>query len=133
MALKFLSDEWCAAAQEAINANDAVYQGFKDAETFDHPMYIGLLDKDVTTYFTFKGGKVTEWSNAPREGAVDFGLRARAQTYREAAEGRSLAQQQLMGGHLKLVEGNVQLAIQNVGAFNAFLRTFGQIDTDWDV
>ena len=30
-------------------------------------------------------------------------------------------------------QNNGQLAIQNVNAFNAFLRTLGQVDTDWDV
>ncbi|TCK26288.1 SCP2 sterol-binding domain-containing protein [Pseudonocardia endophytica] len=133
MALTFLSDEWCAAAMEAINANDAVHQGFKAPETFDHPMYLGLLEKDVTTYFTFKGAKLTEWSTSPLHDAVDFGLRAKVEHYREAAEGKAEAGTLLMGGQLKLVEGDVQLAIQNAAAFNAFLRTFGEIDTDWDV
>ncbi len=133
MALKFLSDEWCAAAMEAINANEAVYRGFKDPGSFDHPMYLGLLEKEVTTYFTFKGGKLTEWTNTPVHDSVDFGLRGTVEHYREAAEGKAEAGKLLMGGQLKLVEGNVQLAIQNAGAFNAFLRTFGQIDTDWGV
>ncbi|MYW71076.1 hypothetical protein [Pseudonocardia sp. SID8383] len=133
MALKFLSDEWCAAAMEAINSNQAVYDGFQDPESFDHPMFLGLQDKDVTTYFTFKGGKLTEWSNTPSTGPVDFGLVSKVKYYREAAEGMSEAGKLLMGGQLKLVEGNVQLAIRNAEAFNHFLRTFGQIDTDWEV
>lgn len=49
-------------------------------------------------------------------GSVDFGLRAEVEHYREAADGKAEAGTLLMGGQLKPVEGNVQLAIQNAGA-----------------
>jgi hypothetical protein len=136
MAKKFLSDEWCAAAMKAINSNDAVYKGLKDPESFSHAMYFGLLDKpEVTTYFTFEAGKLTEWTTEKihGDGPFDFGLRAKAEHFRMAADGKQEGGKLLLGGLLKLTDGNVALAIENAPAFNEFLLTFGQVDTDWDV
>jgi hypothetical protein len=136
MAVKFFSDEWCTAAMEAINNNDAVYKGFKDAATFTHKMYFGLLDGPQSkTYFTFEAGKLTEWTTKPihSEDEIAFGLVAKIEHFREAAEGRTEGGKLLMGGKLKIAHGNIQLAIQNAGAFNNFLLSFGQVDTDWDI
>jgi|SRR5882757_369549 len=136
MAMKFFSDEWCAAAMEAINNNDAVYKGFKDPASFDHPMFFGLLDHpEVRTYLTFEKAKLTAWTTEKihGDGPFDFGLNAKLEHFREAAEGRTEGGKLLMGGKLKIAEGNIQLAIQNAGAFNNFLLTFGQVDTDWDI
>jgi hypothetical protein len=133
MALKFLSDEWCAAAMEAINNNDAVYKGLKDAKNFNHKMYFGVLDSDTMSYFTFVEGKLSEWTTKPYDPPFDFGLKAKVEHFREAAEGRTEGGKLLMGGKLKITDGNIQLAIQNAGAFNNFLLSFGQVDTDWDI
>jgi len=134
MALKFLSDEWCAAAMEAINNNDAVYKGFKDPKTFNHKMYFGTLDAgEAMSYFTFVEAKLTEWTTKPYDPPFDFGLKAKVEHFREAAEGRTEGGKLLMGGKLKITDGNIQLAIQNAGAFNNFLLSFGQVDTDWDI
>ncbi len=135
MALKFFSEEWCAAARDAINNNEAVYQGFKDPVSFSHPMYLGLIDHgEIKTYLTFAEGNLTEWSTQPihGDGPFDFALVARLEHYREAASGETEGVKLLMGGKLRIVEG-MQLAIQNVGAFNNFLLTLGQVDTDWDI
>jgi hypothetical protein len=136
MAMKFFSDDWCAAAMEAINNNDAVYRGFKDPTTFNHKMYFGLLDNpDGITYLTFVEAQLTEWTTKPihGDGPFDFGLKAKIEHFREAAEGRTEGGKLLMGGKLKITDGNIQLAIQNAGAFNNFLLSFGQVDTDWDI
>jgi hypothetical protein len=136
MAMKFLSDEWCTGAMEAINNNDAVYRGFRDPKSFNHKMYFGLLDKpEVISYFTFEGGKLTEWTEEKihGDGPFDFGLRANVDAFRQAAEGRVEGGKLLMGGLLKVTDGQISLAIQNAGAFNHFLLSFGQVDTDWDV
>jgi|SwirhisoilCB1_FD_contig_41_5734932_length_847_multi_2_in_0_out_0_1 hypothetical protein len=136
MAMKFFSDEWCEAARTAINNNDAVYKGFKDPANFTHKMYFGLIDKpEVKTYLTFENAKVTEWTTKAihSDDEIGFGLVAKAEHFREAAEGRTEGGKLLMGGKLKITAGNIQLAIQNAGAFNNFLLTFGQVDTDWDI
>jgi hypothetical protein len=135
MALKFYSEEWCAAAMEAINNNDAVYRGFKDPKSFNHKMYFGNLDNDLITHLTFVEAKLTEWTPKPihGDGPFDFGIKAKVEHWREAAEGRTEGGKLLMGGKLKITAGNIQLAIQNAGAFNNFLLSWGQVDTDWDV
>ncbi len=136
MPMKFLSDEWCAAAMTAINSNEAVYKGFKDPESFNHDMYFGLLEKpEVTTYFTFEGAKLTEWTTEKihGDGPFDFGLRAKAEHFRMAAEGEQEGGKMLLGGLLRITDGSVALAIENAEAFNQFLLTFGQVDTDWNV
>lgn len=136
MAMKFLSDEWCAAAMEAINANDAVYNGFKDPGSFNFDMYFGLVDKpEVTTYFTFEKAKLTEWTTKKihGDGPFDFGMRAKAEHFRMAAEGKQDPSKMLLGGLLRITDGEVAIAIENAEAFNHFLLTFAQVDTDWDV
>lgn len=136
MALKFLSDEWCAAAMKAINSNEAVYKGFKDPESFNYAMYFGLSDKpEVTTYFTFEEAKLTEWTTEKihGDGPFDFGLRAKAEHFRMAADGKQEGGKMLLGGLLRITDGSVAIAIENAEAFNQFLLTFGQVDTDWDV
>ncbi|HEY2832906.1 MAG TPA: SCP2 sterol-binding domain-containing protein [Sporichthyaceae bacterium] len=135
MALTFFSDEWCEAARDAINNNDAVYKGFKDPVNFSHTMYLGLIDHpEIKTYLTFEEGNLTEWTTQPihGDGPFDFALVARLEHFREAAEGETEGAKLLMGGKLRIAEG-MQLAIQNVGAFNNFLLTLGQVDTDWDI
>ncbi len=135
MALKFYSDEWCAAAMEAINNNEAVYKGFKDPKNFNHKMYFSELDKGTTTHLTFVEGKLTEWTAKPihGDGPFDFGITAKIDDWRKAAEGEVEGGKLLMGGKLKITDGNIQLAIQNAGAFNNFLLSWGQVDTDWDI
>jgi hypothetical protein len=136
MAVKFFSEEWCKAVMEAINNNDKVYKGFKDPDNFTHKMYFKLLDgPESKTYFTFEKAKLTEWTTKeihdPSE--IAFGLGGKIEHYREAAEGKTEGGKLLMGGKLKILDGNIQLAIQNAGAFNNFLLSFGQVDTDWDI
>jgi putative sterol carrier protein len=136
MAVKFFSEDWCKAAMEVINNNEKVYQGFNDPSTFTHKMYLRLLDgPESTTYFTFEQGKLTEWTTKEIHdlGEIDFGLGGRIEHFREAAEGTVDAVKLFMGGKLKILDGNLQLAIQNAGAFNNFLLSFGQVDTDWDI
>ncbi|MBI2692976.1 hypothetical protein [Mycobacterium nebraskense] len=136
MAMKFLSDEWCAAAMKAINNNDAVYKGFKDPESFSYAMYFGLIDKpEVTTYFTFDKGKLTAWTTEKihGDGPFDFGLRAKAEHFRMAAEGKQEPAKMLLGGLLRITDGELALAIENAEAFDHFLLSFAQVDTDWDV
>jgi hypothetical protein len=136
MAVKFFSEEWCQQIREKINANPAVIKGFKDASSFTHPMYFKLLDGPETkTYLTFEKGLVTEWTTKEihEDSVIAFGLGGKVEHFRQAAEGEVEGGKLLMGGKLKILHGNIQLAIQNAGAFNNFLLTFGQVDTDWDV
>ena len=136
MAVKFFSEEWCQEVREKINANPAVKKGLKDADNFTHKMYFKLLDaSEAKTYFTFEKGVVTEWTTKEihDQSEIAFGLGGKVEHFRQAAEGEVEGGKLLMGGKLKILDGNIQLAIQNAGAFNNFLLTFGQVDTDWDV
>ena len=134
MAMKFYSPEWCEAAAAAINANPAVMKGFKDPSTFTHKMYFGNLDNDVITHLTFEKGVVTYWGPPIHDvSEIAFGIKGKVEHWREAAEGRTEGGKLLMGGKLKITDGNIQLAIQNAGAFNNFLSSWGQVDTDWDI
>ena len=136
MAVKFFSEEWCNAAREAINNNPAVMKGLKDPANFTHKMYFKLLDgPESKTYFTFEKGVVTEWTTKEihEQSEIGFGLGGKIEHFRDAAEGKVEGGKLLMGGKLKILDGNIQLAIQNAGAFNNFLLSFGQVDTDWDL
>jgi len=134
MAMKFYSPEWCEAAAAVINASEATHKGFKDPDNFTHKMYFGNLDNDVITHLTFEKSKITYWGPPIHDvSEIDFGIKGKVEHWREAAEGRTEGGKLLMGGKLKITDGNIQLAIQNAGAFNNFLLCWGQVDTDWDI
>lgn len=134
MAKKFLSQEWCDEAKEIINASDATYKGFKDPANFTHKMYFGCLDNDTITHLTFEKAKITYWGPPIHDASeIGFGIKGNVESWREAAEGTVPGGKLLMGGKLKVTDGNIQLAIQNAGAFENFLLCWGQIDTDWDI
>lgn len=133
MPLKFLSLDWCAAAMAAANANQLLYECFEEPATFDHRISLGLTGRDVTTYATFTGAKVTDWTTRPVHGPVDFGVRSRAEYYVELAEGTIDLGVLLVAGKLAIVEGDPRPALRNLRALEEFLRTFDRVDTDWDV
>ncbi|HZQ28529.1 MAG TPA: hypothetical protein VFA94_12590 [Acidimicrobiales bacterium] len=131
---KFFSAEWCEAALEVCNANEKVYQGFKDPLNFSHKMEFACLDRDLATHMEWKEGRVASWG-PPVYDESDLWLiiKADVATWREVAEGGSEGGKMLMAGKIKFVKGPMAAAIENGGAFNNFLRSWGAVATDWDV
>ncbi|UZG60294.1 hypothetical protein [Rhodococcus opacus] len=133
--LKFFSQEWCDAALEAVNANEAFRAGLKDPATFTNKMEFGVLGLDgVASHVESNEGKIVSWT--PRtfdESEVWMIINGSLKTWQTAAEGREGGEKLLMTGQIKLAKGPVSAAIENAEALNAFLRTWGEIPTDWDV
>jgi len=133
--LKFFSQEWCDAAREATNANPKVYNGFADPETWTNKMEFGTVGRDdLVTHLEWEKGKLVSWT--PRkfdESELWVILNADLETWQKAAAGEELGAKLLLAGKMKLVKGPVSAAIQNGNALNNFLRTWGQVPTDWDV
>ncbi|MBS4730347.1 SCP2 sterol-binding domain-containing protein [Mycobacterium sp. SM1] len=133
-ALKLFSPEWCVAAQKVTNETKAIYDGFKDPKAFTMKMAFGCSDRDLSTHLEWNQGKLDYWG-PPKYGEDELSLviNASVETWREAAEGRSEGGVLLMAGKIKFEKGPMSAAIENASAFNAFLRSWGQVPTDWDV
>jgi hypothetical protein len=133
--LKFFSQEWCDVAIDKINANDEVYKGFKDPATFTNRMEFGTIGHDdVATHLEWKGGKIVSWTTRqfPEE---DLWLKivASPETWRKVAEGGAEGGTLLLAGKIKFTHGPMSAAIENAGAFNNFLLSWGQVPTDWEI
>ena len=62
MAHPLFSPEWCDAAKEVCNTNDAIYQGFKDASTFSHVMALGVVGHpEIGSEVEFQKGRIVSW------------------------------------------------------------------------
>ncbi|ABG99980.1 conserved hypothetical protein (plasmid) [Rhodococcus jostii RHA1] len=133
--LKFFSREWCDAAIEAVNANEAFRAGLKDPLTFTNKMEFGVLGRDgVASHLESKEGKIVSWT--PRtfdESELWMVVNGSLETWQTAAAGDVAGEKLLMTGQIKLAKGPVSGAIENAAALNVFLRTWGEIPTDWDV
>ncbi|QXC46341.1 hypothetical protein [Rhodococcus qingshengii] len=135
MSYPFFSQDWCDAAKSVANANTATYRGFKDPATFTNRMAFGTLGrKDLVTHVEWKAGQIISWTPAQfDETDLWVIIDAALSTWRECAEGVSEGKKLLMAGQLKLMKGPITAAIENADAFNSFLRSWGQVDTDWNV
>jgi putative sterol carrier protein len=130
---KFFSPEWCEQAKDVANANEKMFRGFKDPSTFTHKMEFGCTDRDLATHLEWKEGVCVHWGPPtfdPDE--LWLVIEADVDTWRTAAAGTSEGGQLLMAGKIKFAKGPVSAAIENAGAFNNFLRSWGDVDTDWD-
>jgi putative sterol carrier protein len=133
--LKFFSAEWCEAAIDVINSNEAMYKGFKDPATFTNKMEFGCIGReDIASHLEWKEAKVVSWS--PRTFAEDdlwLIINGSLQTWEKVAEGDAEGGKLLLAGKIKFAKGPMSAAIENAAAFNNFLLAWGQIPTDWDV
>lgn len=132
--LKFFSQEWCDAALNAVNANAEVYKGFKDPATWTNRMEFGTLDDGPATTLEWKEGRLVSWT----VGSVDpealwLVINGSLETWQQAAAGEELGGKLLMAGKIKFAKGPMSAAIENAGALNNFLLTWGQIPTDWNI
>lgn len=132
-AMKLFSPEWCDAAIGAANASTTMRKGFKDPETFTYKMEFSCLDADLACHVEWDKGKVIAWTPPKfEESELWLVIKADVATWRLAAEGSSEGGTLLMGGKIKFAKGPMSAAIENGGAFNSFLRSWGEVPTDWD-
>lgn len=131
----FFEDSWCSDAKEAVNDNSAVYEGFKDPVNFNHKMEFACLDKpEVRSHVTWEGAKVTYWGPPIHsDDEMSMIIKADLDTWKTVAAGDAEGGQLLMAGKIKFAKGPIAAAVENAGAFNNFLRSWGQVETDWNV
>lgn len=135
MGYPFFSQAWCDAATTAANANEAMYQGFKDAASFTNRMAFGTLGRDdLITHVEWQAGRILSWT-PPQFDESDLWviINADLPTWQECADGVSDGRKMLMAGRLKLAKGPITAAIENADALNNLLLSWGQVDTDWNV
>jgi hypothetical protein len=132
MADKFFSKEWCEQAKDAINANPAVKGGLRDAASFTNKMQFDCGEDGEAIHLEWEAGTIT-YMGPPQFSDDDLWLviRADKDTWKTAASGAEEGGKLLMAGQIKFAKGPVSAAVQNAGAFNNFLRTWGNVDTDW--
>ncbi|PQP18960.1 SCP2 sterol-binding domain-containing protein [Rhodococcus opacus] len=133
--LKFLSPEWCNAALEAVNANPDVYRGFKDPSTFTNRMEFGCTDRDdLGCHLEWDRGKIISWT-PPKFDESDLWvvIHGSRDAFQRAAAGDEEGGMLLMSGQLKLIKGPMSAAIENAGALNNFLLSWGRVPTNWAV
>lgn len=133
--MKFFSPEWCEAAMKACNASDAMYQGFKDPKSFTNRMEFGVMGRDdLKMHMEWKEARITEAAPAKYdEGDLWLKINADIDTWKEAASGGTEGGKLLLAGKIKFAKGPMSAAIENAGAFNNFLRAWGDVPTDWNV
>ncbi|MBF6071702.1 hypothetical protein [Nocardia farcinica] len=133
--LKFFSQEWLDAAIVAVNDNPEVRQGFKNPDTFTNKMEFGTLDRGgVVSHLEWDRGRVVSWTTRTFEEAeLWLIINGSLQTWQDAASGAELGGKLLLAGKIKFAKGPMTAAIENAGALNAFLATWGQVPTDWNV
>lgn len=132
--LTLFSEEWCKAAMVAANNSATMQAGFKDPDTFTNLMAFTCTDADLTTHLEWEKGHVVDWS-PPKYDESDLWLviGADLETWKTAAQGGSEAGTLLMSGKIKFLKGPMSAAIENGGAFNSFVRSWGEVPTDWNV
>ncbi|PBC35070.1 hypothetical protein CJ179_49880 [Rhodococcus sp. ACS1] len=133
--LKFFSQEWCELALEAVNANAEVYKGFKDPDSFTNRMEFGTIGKDdVACHIEWEKAKIVSWTIRKfDENDLWLKINGTLETWQRAAEGDAEGGKLLLAGKVKFAKGPMSAAIENAGAFNNFLLSWGQVPTDWDV
>lgn len=129
--LKFFSQEWCDAATKAVNNNEDVVKGFKDANSFTNKMAFRTSDGPTST-LEWDKGKVASWTaGAADDSELWIVLEGNLDTWKACAGGEA-GSTLLMQGKIKFSKGPMSAAIENAGAFNNFLATWGGVPTDWN-
>jgi putative sterol carrier protein len=133
--LKFFSQEWCDAAIDVVNANPAMYAGFKDPDSFTNKMEFGCIGReDLAVHLEWDKAKVVSWTTRKYdESELWLIINASLPTWEKVAAGDAEGGKLLLAGKIKFAKGPVSAAIENSGAFNNFLLAWGDVPTDWDV
>ena len=135
MTTPFFSHPWCDAATTEANTSSAMRKGFKNPADFNHVMAFVVTDRDeLTAEVQFNDGRVVSWApGALRADDMWAVLAADTVTWRSAAEGKGNASKLLMAGQIKLRKGPIGAAIENAGALDEFVKSWGNVATDWTV
>ncbi|ASR05588.1 hypothetical protein [Gordonia rubripertincta] len=133
--LKFFSQEWLDAAIEAVNANEAIYNGFKDPESFTNKMEFRTTGNEgVASHLEWERGRLVSWTQPKfEESELWLIITGGLDTWKTAAAGDEQGGRLLLAGKMKFLQGPMSAAIENAEALNNFLLTWGQVPTDWDV
>lgn len=133
--VKFMSKEWCDLAKEALNASAEMQAGFRDPANFTNKMMFDCADKpELKVHLEWEKAKII-YMGPPQFEEDDLWLiiRADVDTWKTAASGAVEGGKLLMAGKIKFAKGPITAAVQNAGAFEHFLKTWGKVPTDWDV
>ena len=118
----------------ALNGNPEVRGGLRDADGFTNKMQFDCNNSEAKVHLEWDKGNII-YMGSPKFSDDDLWLiiRADVDTWKEAASGNTEGGKLLMAGKIKFAKGPITAAVQNAAAFNAFLKTWGQVDTDWAV
>lgn len=133
---KFFSKEWCEQALVAEQAAGTdIYNGFKEPESFTHVLALECIDRpELITHIKYVAGRSATWTtDLFPEDEVWVRFRAKVEFWKQAAEGVKPGSDLIMGGRIKLTKGTMTSAVENAGAFNHFVASWGKVPTDWDV
>lgn len=132
---KLFSQEWCDAAKDAVNSNSDVLNGFKDANSFTNRMEFGTIGRDdLASHIEWDSGRIVSWT--PRKFEHEdlwLIINGSLATWQRAAAGEQPAGKLLLAGQIKFAKGPMTAAIENAPALNAFLLSWGQVPTEWDL
>ncbi len=132
---QFFSQEWCDRALEVSNASERIYKGFKDAPSFSNLLVFEATDKEVGRLGLYVSGYIKQWAAADFPDTEVFSrFAADLDVWRIAAEKKPAGLPVADGREkIRLRRGPLQAAIENAPAFNAFLQSWGDVPTDWDI
>ena len=134
---KFFSEEWCRLATEAERAASArIMKALKHPRTFTHVLAFEVADRPgVLSHVKYEEGRLTAWTSTDlfEETEVWARFHANKEHYEQAANGTVPAANLVMGGKMRLLKGTMKDAVENAQAITLFLRSWGNVPTDWDV
>ncbi|MGQ0843848.1 MAG: hypothetical protein ACT4QF_06905 [Sporichthyaceae bacterium] len=137
MSLTFFSAQWCAEALRVVNTNDGIREGLVDPSSFNTPVMFECSDHaGVGSRMDFASGEVTAWTAGTAWGSVDrtgATFSAPLETWRSVVEGERDATLLLMERKLKLKDTKKQAMAANYRAVDAMFKSWGELDTDWDL
>ena len=133
---KFFSADWVREALVAERkAGDEIYKRFKKPQTFTHILAFAVEDRpNLSTYLDYVEGRSRNWSVGPiDETWVWARFAAPLDVWRSAAEGRAKASNLVIARKIRLVKGGLMDAFETAQPFNLLVKSWGDVDTDWDV
>ena len=136
MSNKFFSEAWVNEAHKVEQQiGDRLLKAFKNPATFDHVLAFEVADHPtLTTHLEYVGGRSVAWTATDLfpEDQVWARFRANLEHWREAAEGKTPAANLIMAGKMRLTKGTMKAAVENAEPLNILVRSFGEVDTDWE-
>jgi putative sterol carrier protein len=127
--LKFLSEEWCQAVQEALNSNDA-FKSAAGSQTANVQQVVTGPDGEKKYWFKLDGGQATLGAgDAP--GPVDATISQDYETARALMRNELTGMAAYMSGKLK-ISGDLMKLMQLQGALGQMPAALQGLDIDYD-